>query len=135
MNSMYGFGADESLLARYAWYQNNSNRKTHLAKELRPNFRGLFDMHGNLYEWCHDWYAGYATASMQVDPKGGWGDIRVRRGGCWSVDAELCRAANRAAYGPTGRYTNNGFRLALSPSNQATAEPPMAEASGAEADQ
>jgi formylglycine-generating enzyme required for sulfatase activity len=64
---MYGFGTDESLLGHYAWYQDNSNHQTNVAKELRPNLSGLFDMHGNLYEWTQDWYTGYSTTSTQVD--------------------------------------------------------------------
>jgi len=119
MNSMYGFGGDVNLLNRYAWYQENSDRQTHVAKELRPNLGGIFDMHGNLYEWCHDWIGGYSTTSTQVDPKGGQsGATRVLRGGSWSYDSADCRLASRSTYDPTFRRSGNGLRLALSPSVQ-----------------
>lgn len=119
MRSVYGFGADESLLSRYAWYQDNSNRQTHIAKELRPNLEGLFDMHGNLYEWTHDWYTGYAATTTQADPKGGQtGANRVLRGGSWSSDAAHCRWANRLSNTPARRIASYGLRLALSPSVQ-----------------
>ncbi|MEZ6127574.1 MAG: SUMF1/EgtB/PvdO family nonheme iron enzyme [Planctomycetaceae bacterium] len=134
MRSMYGFGSDENLLGRYAWCLDNSNRQTHVAKELRPNLGGLFDMHGNVFEWCHDWNAGYATSSMQVDPKGGQtGAGRVLRGGSWGYDAANCRAASRYTNVPTLRSTNRGFRLALSfPSGESpeAEQEPRAEPGG-----
>ncbi len=131
MRSMYGFGADESLLGRYAWYQDNSNRQTHVAKELRPNFGGLFNMHGNVYEWTHDWIAGYVTTSMQVDPKGGQtGASRVLRGGSWGSGAAEGRAAYRSAGTPSGRFTSLGLRLALSPSIESPEAERVAEPVG-----
>jgi formylglycine-generating enzyme required for sulfatase activity/tRNA A-37 threonylcarbamoyl transferase component Bud32 len=107
----YSFGGDEPLLAQYGWYANNSAKWSHVVAQLRPNARGLFDMHGNLFEWCHDWYGNYADHA--ADPVGAaTGAIRVNRGGGWGNDAAFCRAAVRGGIQPTIR-DNLGFRLAL----------------------
>jgi serine/threonine protein kinase/formylglycine-generating enzyme required for sulfatase activity len=114
INSMYGFGADDRMLDQYAWYHDNSDRQTHVAKEKRPNLRGLFDMHGNAYEWCHDLIASYQLNSIMVDPKGGQGgSSRVMRGGGWDVDTVDCRAANRSTFDRALRHSTIGFRLAF----------------------
>jgi formylglycine-generating enzyme required for sulfatase activity len=103
------------LLGRYGWFAENSGKHVHPPKELRPSVRGLFDLHGNLYEWTHDWYGDYATEA--TDPLGRKrGSIRVLRGGGWGYDAAICRAASRITIVPTDRTVNIGFRLALSPS-------------------
>jgi formylglycine-generating enzyme required for sulfatase activity len=83
---------------------------------MRPSVRGLFDLHGNLFEWCHDWFAVY-DVEMTTDPLAAKGDpVRVLRGGSWYDYASICRSADRSTYGPTVRATVNGVRLALSPS-------------------
>ena len=111
----YGFGRDESLLDRYGWFQENSGRQTHLPRTLRPNLAGLFDLHGNVNEWCHDWSGSYGSTS---DPLGAaTGSHRVLRGG---GSAEACRSASRLGYEPAYRGSIAGFRLALSPSSAAT---------------
>jgi formylglycine-generating enzyme required for sulfatase activity len=77
----YGYGSDASLLGRFGWFSENSGRHLHPARELRPSIRGLFDLHGNVFEWTHDWFGNYA-ALASTDPlgsKGGSG--RVNRGG------------------------------------------------------
>ncbi len=129
MNSTYCFGADESLLDRYAWYQTNSNRRTHLPGELRPNIHGLFDMHGNVYEWCHNHlYAGSSTRSSPPDLQGGGTRLwQAMLGGSCNDVAEDCRSAYRYMGGPTYRHDYSGFRVALCPSVQTKAQPSQVE--------
>jgi formylglycine-generating enzyme required for sulfatase activity len=76
--------------------------------------RGLFDLHGNLFEWTHDWYGdfGETAAVDSLGPKGG--SIRVIRGGGWTYDPALCRSASRRTDDATSRSDFDGFRLALS---------------------
>jgi formylglycine-generating enzyme required for sulfatase activity len=100
----------------------NSGKHVHPPRELRPSFRGLYDLHGNLFEWTHDWKvltrvgSDYGTETI-TDPLGKkGGSIRVDRGGSWNVDAAICRLAFRFTFVPTRRTNYNGFRLALSPS-------------------
>lgn len=80
------------------------------------NVRGLFDLHGNLIEWTHDWYGDYAVEAS-TDPLGvNGGADRVPRGGAWFYDAVGCRSADRYTFAPTMRTNFLGMRLALSPS-------------------
>ena len=112
----YGFGSDVSVLGRFGWFVENSGKHVHPPRELRPSLRGLFDLHGNLFEWNHDWFGDYGVDSS-IDPlgaKGGPG--RVFRGGCWFYVAAYCRSANRDMRVPADRTSTYGVRLALSPS-------------------
>jgi formylglycine-generating enzyme required for sulfatase activity len=105
-----------SLLGGFGWFGENSGKHVHPPRALRPSIRGLFDLHGNLCEWTHDWYGEYASLAT-TDPlvnKGG--SRRVIRGGSWIYDAAICRSAIRITYDPTSRTNGIGFRLALSPS-------------------
>jgi formylglycine-generating enzyme required for sulfatase activity len=102
-------------LDEVGWYNGNSGSKTHDVSQKKPNAWGLHDMHGNVWEWCSDWYDG--TLRGGVDPTGpSSGKYRVERGGCWLADASSCRAAFRFLGRPGFRFTGLGFRPALVPS-------------------
>lgn len=96
-----------------AWYTNNSSSKTQIIKTKAANELGIYDMSGNVYEWCSDWYGSYSS-SAQTDPTGpNIGTRRVLRGGCWAGFATLCRCADRSSNWPSFRGNFVGFRLAL----------------------
>ncbi len=97
------------------WYDKNSGRSTHGSGQKRPNAWGLYDMHGNVWEWCQDWYGDYPSGYLN-DPTGPpSGSDRVLRGGSWRSLARYCRSASRHRADPADRDGNLGFRLALSP--------------------
>ena len=92
----YGYGSEVSLLGRFGWFMENSGKHVHPPRELRPSVRGLFDLHGNLFEWTHDWYGDFGSEAV-TDPLGAkGGSARVLRGGGWGDDAANCRAAFRS---------------------------------------
>ena len=108
-------GAYAGDLDAMAWYRNNSGSKTHAVGGKRPNAWGLYDMHGNVWEWCHDWYGDYSSGSV-MDPTGpSSGSIRVLRGGSWYHYAKYCRSASRHDNSPDHSGFAIGFRLAFSP--------------------
>ena len=97
-----------------AWYCDNSGSKTHSVKTKKPNELGLYDMSGNVWEWCQDWYGSYGSY-VQTNPTGpGSGAYRVDRGGGWDYNERGCRSSNRSSYSPGYRFCSLGLRLALS---------------------
>jgi serine/threonine protein kinase/formylglycine-generating enzyme required for sulfatase activity/energy-coupling factor transporter ATP-binding protein EcfA2 len=111
--SRFSFGAEMELLHHYAWFDQNSNRRVHMPRELRPNLRGLFDVHGNVFEWCHGWSYEQRPA-IEEDPTGpAIGSTRVDRGGGWYYGGTQCRPTFKYGDDPSLRGHNLGFRIAL----------------------
>jgi len=115
--NVFSFGDDMSQLGEYVWFADNSQSKTHPVGTRKPNPWGLYDMHGNVYEWVEDdYHDNYKNApddgsSWVDDPRG---TLRVIRGGSWYNDAQYCRSANRYSIPPNLRLNFLGFRLARS---------------------
>jgi len=111
--SRYFFGNDESKLGDYAWYVDNTGRKTHPVGKKKPNPWGLYDMHGNVWEWVQDrWHENYnGSPSNGSAWEHGNCSARVSRGGSWYCDSDTCRSAARFSREPENRFANLGFRL------------------------
>jgi len=107
----YSFGDDVSKLGEYGWFGGNDGEMyAHKVGMKKPNFWGLHDMHGNVREWCSDWYG--EKLSSGVDPVGpNAGSDRVIRGGGWGNGASDCRSASRLYLSPSRRYYDHGFRI------------------------
>lgn len=99
----FACGKDPEILGDHAWYYENSNNKTHPVKQKKPNEFGLYDMLGNVWEWCEDLYDKNS------------GSFRVIRGGGWNGSAHGCQSAIRSYWGPDFRYSDVGFRLVRTP--------------------
>jgi formylglycine-generating enzyme required for sulfatase activity len=107
----YSFGDSESGLGDYGWYDKNSGGTTHPVGGKKPNGWGLYDMHGNVWEWCQDRYGNYPSGST-TDPTGAAsGSDRVARGGGWAPGSDYCHSANRSWGAPDARDRNLGFRV------------------------
>ena len=126
----YSFGDDDSLLGDYAgflgaselgdyaWFLWNSGDATHPVGSKQPNAWGLCGMHGNVVEWCQDWYGDYPSGSV-TDPRGpSSGPWHVFRGGCWGFPAKQCRSAARGRIDSSLRFAYGGFRVCLTPSGK-----------------
>ena len=101
-------------LEEVAWYYDNSSSQTHDVATKQPNELGVYDMSGNVWEWCQDWYGSYSSTS-QTNPTGATsGSYRVNRGGSWRNNAGYCRSSNRSSNSPDNTYFNLGLRLVLS---------------------
>jgi formylglycine-generating enzyme required for sulfatase activity len=114
----YGDDLDYSQLPNYAWFFDNSGSQTHPSGLKPANPWGLYDMSGNVWEWCLDWYGPYpggnVTDPLATDSTSG---IRTLRGGSWQDDGRFCRSAYRSADTPTVHYNFYGFRIVLAPAN------------------
>jgi formylglycine-generating enzyme required for sulfatase activity len=113
-STSWSYGSSED--GAYMWYDSNAGGETHEVGTCAPNPWGLYDMHGNVFEWCEDYYADdYYESSPTDDPTGPTGGAtRVLRGGSWSGIAWVCRSAVRGRISPDFRGSDNGFRVAVS---------------------
>ena len=113
-SNRYNYSGNNNI-GGVAWYTDNSGNKTHMVKTKSPNELGFYDMSGNVWEWCHDWFGSdYYGKSPSTNPQGpSSGTGRVLRGGSWYYRARHCRVSSRSYSVPIYRYNRLGFRLAL----------------------
>ena len=113
-NLHYKYSGSDNI-GNLAWYRDNSGIRIHAVGTKTANELGIYDMSGNMSEWCSDWYGGYSEGA-QTNPQGpSSGLYRVLRGGSWGSDARDCRVSNRSCSGPDTRISLVGLRLVLVP--------------------
>ncbi|WGZ93132.1 MAG: formylglycine-generating enzyme family protein [Candidatus Thiothrix putei] len=129
--SAFSFGGKDDLNTKKVnysgkWNNYNSDGETKPVKSYSPNAWGLYEMHGNVFEWCQDAWQATLPAEPVTDPDGAGGDTgrRVVRGGSWDREGRCCRSAYRPGYAPDRRLHTLGFRLALGHPSSSAAEPP-----------
>ena len=111
------FGETDDLLPKYAWFNVNSQEKSWPVGSLKPNDWGLFDVHGNVWTWCQGILKDYPQGMQSNEDQGDDGVVdptvsRALRGGSFFYPSAIVRSADRGYDGPTGRFSNHGFRLA-----------------------
>jgi len=111
--NLYSFGDKTDEAGEFAWTLENSDDKPHPIGQKRPNPWGLYDMHGNVWEWCNDWFEPYPAMALTnpVGPK--TGKFKVFRGGGWNNEIDFARSANRFMMSPSNGINFVGFRMAL----------------------
>lgn len=111
----WNFGREASAAVKFAWLDENSEGKTHPVGEKKPNGWGFYDMHGNVWEWCSDWYAKHAYPNHEdINPTGPpQGESRVLRGGAWGDSTDGARSTVRNCCGPAVGNPGTGFRCVL----------------------
>jgi formylglycine-generating enzyme required for sulfatase activity len=115
----FSYGDDPGYvqLRDYAWYNGDAGLRSHPIGQKRPNPWGLYDMHGNVFEWCLDWFAQLPGGSVTDPPGAENGTDRNIRGGYWDSTPEFCRCALRVHFPPATRISYLGFRMVLAETN------------------
>jgi len=114
-DSRFTFGDDPLKLPEFAWFKGNADgSQSYPVKQKRPNAWGLYDLHGNVYEWCSDWYDAKISANAASDPTGPIsGGERVMRGGSFREDTKYLRSAARMSYPQQASFPFVGFRVVM----------------------
>jgi formylglycine-generating enzyme required for sulfatase activity len=110
----YKYSGSDNL-GSVAWYDENSGNKTHPVGQKQANELGIYDMSGNVWECCQDWFKGYTGSKTYINDDGIKPTSRVRRGGDYYHGTDVCRSTYRSEELPSDRFNTQGFRLVLAP--------------------